>query len=514
MALDPRTPVLVGVGQVTVRPDAPLPLEERPEPVELMARALRAAAEDCSDAGPGGPSAAGDRLLRRAESLRVVVPLVWRRSVNPGLSVAGRLGIEPAEQVLTAIGGNMPQSLVHQSALAVARGELDVVLVTGAECGYTMAAARRRHGGPALHWLEQDPGDTPAPVAFGTDRAPATRLEASRGIRLPVQAYPLMENALRAAAGWSLVEHRARIGELWSRFSAVAATNPHAWLPEARTPAEVTATGPGNRMVAYPYPKLCVANIQVDQGAAMIICSAAAARDAGVPEDRWVFPLAGADANDHWYLSERPELHRSPAIRLAGQRATALAGVGTDDLAAVDLYSCFPCVVRIAATELGLPVDDPDRPLTLTGGLTFAGGPGNNYTAHGIAALVARLRAEPGAVGLATGLGWYATKHAVGIYGSRPPVEGFRWEDVQPAVDAEPVCPVDPAATGPVTVETYTVTYDRSGAPDLGIVACRTASGARAWGNVTDPGTLAEMAATDPIGRRGTLDGDGLLVLG
>jgi acetyl-CoA C-acetyltransferase len=512
MALDPRTPVLVGVGQVTVRPDPTVALDRRPEPFEVMARALRAAAEDCAGAPPGGTSTAGDRLLKRAQSLRVVGPLGWR-VVNPGPVVAAKLGIDPAEHVLTNVGGTMPQSLLHQSALAVARGDLDVVLVTGAECWYTRAAARRRPDGPALRWTVQSAEGTPAPVMFGTDRAPATAFEEARGIRLPIHAYPLMENAIRSASGWTLEEHRDRIGALWSAFSRVAEANPYAWLPRAMTPAEVTEPGPDNRMVAFPYPKLCVANIQVDQGAAYICCSVEAARAAGVPEDRWVFPQAGADAHDHWHLSHRPALHRSPALGLTGRRALGLAGVGPGDLAAVDLYSCFPSVVQIAAEELGLPLDNPARPLTLTGGLTFGGGPGNNYVSHSIASMVHRLRGMPGAVGMTTGIGWYATKHAAGIYGTNPPAGGFRWEDVQPEVDALPRCPLDPDATGTVVVETYTVTYRHDGTPDLGIVACRTPGGARTWANVRDADDLAALVAFDPIGRQGRLEGSGTLSL-
>ena len=216
-----------------------------------------------------------------------------------------------------------------------------------------------------------------------------------RGVILPVHAYPLFENALRAAEGWTLEEHAARIGALWSRFSEVAAENPDAWIRTPRTADEIVHPGPGNRMVSFPYPKLCTANMQVDQGAASIVCSVEAARAAGVPEERWVFPLAGADGNDHWFISQRPELHRSPAIRYAGAAALEQAGLGIDDVASVDLYSCFPVAVQIAARELGLASDDPTRPLTLTGGLTFGGGPGNNYTAHGIAQR--RRRAASGA---------------------------------------------------------------------------------------------------------------------
>jgi acetyl-CoA C-acetyltransferase len=509
MALDPRTPVLVGVGQVTTPPAAPLSAEERPEPAELMARALVAAAEDCDGAPPGGAAPAGRRLLAEAGRLAVVSPIGWRVA-NPALAVAGRLGIDPVELVLTAVGGNSPQSLLHHGALAIARGDLDVLAVTGAEALYARSAARK--AGVHLEWQTQPEG-TPAPVPFGADRLPANDLETARGILLPIHAYPLMENALRGAAGWTLDEHRARIGALWSAFSAVAAENPHAWMRRAMTAEEVTAPGPGNRMVAFPYPKLCTANLQVDQGAAYLCCSVAAARRAGVAPERWVFPLAGADANDHWFLSERPDLHRSPAIRLAGARALSLAGVGADDLAAVDLYSCFPAVVQIAAAELGLAVDDPSRPLTLTGGLTFGGGPGNNYTSHGIAAVVERLRRQPGALGMTTGLGWYATKHAVGVYGTRPPERGFAFEDVQADVDALPRCPVDPGATGAVEVETYTVLYDRDGRGERGIAAVRTPAGARGWASVTDPDDLDSLTTAEGIGRRGTLDRRGVLAL-
>ena len=196
-------------------------------------------------------------------------------------------------------------------------------------------------------------------------------------------------------------------------------------------------------------------------------------------------------------------------VREAGRRQLLLQGGHG--------HNSIVGVVQMAAREIGLALDDPDRPLTLTGGLTFGGGPGNNYTSHGIAQLVGALRAQPGAVGLATGLGWYATKHSIGVYGSRPPAHeghhGFAWRDVQPEVDLLPQCTVDSAATGPVRVETYTVTFDREGSPGRGIVACRTASDSRAWGTIVDPDTLTLLCTEEGIGRTGTLAADGALTL-
>ncbi len=500
MTLDPRTPVLVGFGQVTDRPGDPEPDHPR-EPLGLMVAAIRAALDDA-----GGSA---DRLLGSVESVRVVRSLQWNVP-DPGALVADRLGISPRESVVSAVGGNTPQSLMADSAGAVQRGELDAVVVVGAEC--VSSRVRARKNGQWLEWTTQDEKTSPA-RQFGEDRTPTTETEAARGLLAPVHIYPLIENALRMTTGRSAAEQRARIGTLWSRFSEVAASNPYAWSRTARSPEEIVTASPTNRMIALPYPKLCTANIQVDQGAGFLLCSAEVATAAGVPRDRWVFPIAAAEANDHWYLSERPDLSHSPAIRLSGAKALSLAGVGIGDVAVADLYSCFPCVVQIAAGELGLDLDGDVHRLTLTGGLTFGGGPGNNYASHGIASVGTALRSGAGTVGLATGLGWYATKHAVGIYSTEPPRDGFRAENVQSSVDALERWREAPEATGPAEIETFTVTYDRDGAPERGIVSCRTGPAARTWANVTEPGQLAELAMAENAHWSGMLIGDGIFEL-
>ena len=525
MSVDPATPVLVGVGQVTDRPDGSGErlLADRPEPIDLMVEAVRAAIEDCDGARPGDHAPSGRALVHRAQSLRVANPLSWHY-LNPGAAVAGELGIEPAELMVTTSGGNNPQAMVNATALAIGRGDLDVAVLVGADCVYTQTAVHRHPDRPMLPWTVQ-PADVARPTVFGNDRRGTTDAEEERGLDLPIHVYPLFENAIRARAGRTLDEHRRHLGGLWSRFSDVAADNPHAWLRTPRTPEEIITPSEANRMIAYPYTKLLTANMQVDQGAALIMCSAGAARSAGVPEDRWVFPLAGADADDHWFLSHRLDFHSSPAIRLSGGSALALAGSSIDDMAHLDLYSCFPSAVQTAAAELGLPEDGPGRPLTVTGGLTFAGGPGNNYGTHAVASMVDVLRADPGSRGLVTGLGWYQTKHSVGLYGTRPgrpaaspvlpggsaveSVPGFAWADPQAAVGALPQCSPDADARGEVTVETYSVSFGRDGTPERAVVACRTPEGRRAWATVTDSDHLALLITEEGCGRLGTLRDNG-----
>ena len=382
------------------------------------------------------------------------------------------------DTVKTTPGGNSPQMLLNDTALAIQRGDLDVAVLVGAEAMYTRFRARK-----AKAWLDWEPQPDAVPSKVLGDERPGTNdAEMARAIVLPIQIYPIFENALRAAAGESIDEHQAKIALLWAHFSEVAASNPHAWSPEARTADEIATVTADNRMIGFPYTKAMNANLDTDQSAAVIICSVEAARAARVSEDRWVFPWSGADAHDHWFVSERADLHSSPAIRSVGRAALQLAGIGIDDVAHVDLYSCFPSAVQIGAAELGLALDEPDRPLTVTGGLSFAGGPGNDYVMHSIATMVDTLRADPGTKGLVTALGWYVTKHAIGVYSTEPPPVGFRHARPQDEIDALPRREQVADHDGPVTIESYTVMHERDGSPAIGIVACLMPDGRRTVG--------------------------------
>jgi acetyl-CoA C-acetyltransferase len=493
MALDPRTPVIVGVAQTLRRPDP----ADATDPVDMMIEALRLAADDSRGSG----------LLEKADSVRVAAVLSWRYT-DPGAIVARRLGISPKQTVVTTTGGNSPQMLLNDTALAIQRGEVDVALMAGAEAMYTRFRARKVKA--HLDWEQQPPEVQPTHL-LGDDRPGVSDAEMARTIMLPIQVYPVFENALRAAAGESIEEHQQKIASLWSRFSAVAARNPHAWFGEEKSAEEIGTVTADNRWIGFPYTKAMNANLDTDQSAAVIVCSVEAARAAGVPEERWVFPWSGADAHDHWFVSERADLHSSPAIRSAGASALSMAGVRIDDVAHVDLYSCFPSAVQIGAAELGLGLDEPDRPLTVTGGLSFAGGPGNNYATHSIAAMVDVLRADPGSHGLVTALGWYITKHAVGIYSTEPPPNSFRHARPQDEVDRtphrEPVADHD----GPVTIESYTVMHERDGEPAIGLVACLLPDGRRTWANTKEPGLMKSMTLEEFVGRPATVKTGGQL---
>ena len=491
----PRTPVLVGVGQIRQRCDDP---QEALEPLALMALAAERAADDA-----GAPS-----LLGALDSIRVPHGL-WRYA-NPAAWLRDRFGCPGAQTAWGPIAGSTVQRMLSHGAREIQAGRRDVVLLAAAEAE---RSKRRAHAaGLPLAWTEQR--GEPPDEQFGFDvRDPAFGAWEKRFRPHPPQAFALFENALRHARGESVEVHRARIARLWSRFSHVAAKNPHAWIQQPLSPEEIGTPTETNRLVAFPYTKFLVANMVVDLGAALILCSAEAARRHGVPRERWVFPHAATDVFDTTPTGLRATLHDQAAIGAAGRGCLELAGVEAEQIAHVDLYSCFPAAVQIAAAELGFP---QDRDLTVTGGLTFAGGPFNSYVMHALATLAGRLREDPGSHGLSSGIGSYMMKHAFGIYSSEPPAGGFRWEDVTDRARSETV-DWDDAWTGEVVVEAFTHLPARGsgddGEDDHLLAACRIDAGRRTWATTDDASLLEAMQREELCGRRGRVRAGGVLDL-
>ena len=492
--VDPRLPVVVGVGQVSQRVAA----AEARAPIDLLADASRLAEADTD---------AKQSLLDQVGVVAVAQIGSWRYP-DPGALLARRLGIEPRRTLVSTVGGNSPQLLVDELAARIQRNELDVALVGGAESMHTRWRARRE---PRVELTWETGDDAPCEWVIGDDRPGASPYEAAHSALAPPLVYPLFETALRAAAGRTVEEHQRHVSELWARFSQVAATNPHAWSQQALTAEQIRTVSPDNRMVCFPYPKRMCANIDVDQAAALLLCSYESARAAGVPDDRMVFLHAAAEVHDHYFFSERWSLAESPGIATAVGDAVDAAGIALDDIARFDLYSCFPSAVQVAARALGLADDDP-RALTVTGGLGFAGGPVNNYPTHAIARMVELLRGDPMSYGCTTALGWYISKHATGIWSSTPPARGFQRVDPaasQAKVDATPRREPAGLLDEEVTLEATSVSFERDGTPSLGIVTALTGDGRRALANVRDKALLGAFTTEAHEGRTVRLTNDG-----
>jgi acetyl-CoA C-acetyltransferase len=476
--VDPRAPVLAGSGVAHQHLDDP---QVALEAVELMALA-------CERAAP--PS-----LLSRVEV--VLVPRGTWRYRDPGRILADRFGAD-ARTVVGEI-GVLQQTLVTRACDAIARGDLDVALVVGGEAKYRdLRAQITGTEAPETTQVGVHPDEVLAPDAEILPRA-----EITAGLTIPAAQYATIETARRAVRGETVDRHARGLAELWAEFSAIAARNVDAWRRDS-VPADVLLhPSPSNPMYCAPYTKLHCSQWNVDQASAFLICSAETARRHLVDEDTLVYPIAAVESNVMVPLARRAALHRAPAVAAGADELVALTGADPRDADHLDLYSCFPSAVQVQADELGIELENgSDRALTVTGGMTFAGGPLDNYSFQALAKMTEVLRAEPGTTGLVTCISGMITKHGMMLWSTRPPAAGFRAVDVSAATAAATaVLDLAPDYDGTARIDGYTVVHDRDGAPQRAIVVATTPSGARCVAANPDVDVAREMVAEEWVGR-------------
>lgn len=490
-----RTPVIVGVGEFS---DHPAELTAGLEPIDLMVKALRQAERD-----------SGGKLLADVQSLDIINFLSWRYH-DPAALLCERLGIAPAHAYYGPVGGESPIRYIHEAAKRIARGECSVAAICGGEAQSTVTKAER--ASVSLPWTPFA-HDAPVPLRGASfQKSMATTL----GVAKPVTVYPIYEAASSAHWGQTPREALAESGHLWSVYSSVAAQNPNAWLKRAVPAEEIVTPTPDNRLIAWPYTKLMVANPSVNQSAAILVTSLAKAREAGIAEDKLIYVWGGASAEEPRDYLERDQFHQSHAQNaVLGSVMDMVEGDGTA-FDTIELYSCFPTVPKMARRTLKL---GPDVQPTVTGGLTFFGAPLNAYMAHAACAMVRKLRGG-GKLGLLYGQGGFVTKHHGLILSPQPPRTTLAQEtSVQAEADRnrQPAPPFVTEASGPGKVESFTVIYGRNGAAEHGVVMLRTTEGARALARVpaSDTQTLAHLTNLDrsPVGGLGTIStaSDGIL---
>ena len=472
-----NTPVLVGAGQVVEREatgDAPMTLA-----AEAARRAL-------AHAGGNGLAGAIDTIsvTRLFADSMGIKPCPFGRSDNPPMSVARAIGAAPAHSIYGQVGGNEPQSRLIEFARDIARGERSVVLLAGAEAIRNQRDAERM--GRTLDWTETF-DNTEFPLEDrGWGEMFVTMQEVSNGLLAPMSYYALIDQAQAFARGRSSAQQRVAMAQLLSSLSAAAAANPHAQFPQVLSADEIVDAPALNHL----YSRRMVAQDGVNQGAALLLCSVGAARQLGIPAPHWVFLHGMAEGVDYT-LTERDEPARSLMAERVLDHAFALADKTIADISLIDIYSCFPCAVSTTAQYLGLPLDG-SRPLTLTGGLPYFGGPGNNYSMHSLAEAVARLRGAPEACALVTSVGGILSKHAAGIYSRQPSVVDWGEADTRLGRDALPARPVV-AAPVAGSIVSYVVNY-RGGEPVQAVVLAETTGGGRFVANSAEPGLVVAMS--------------------
>jgi acetyl-CoA C-acetyltransferase len=483
--LDPRVPVIAGVGVASHHLDEP---GGGLEAIELMLAAARTAAEDS-----GAPG-----LLRTVR--RVAVPHgSWQYS-DPGRIIAERIGAREARTVL--VGTGIPQQKLLNDAFAAIRdGTLDVALVVGGEAA-RRAAIARRHGVTVVDTVQD--GATPDDLQLPTDEI-VSQIEIDSGMSSAMEPFALIDSALRHAEGRSLDEHRDEIARLWAGFSAVASRFPHAAFPEPRDAAFLREPSVSNRPIAFPYNKWHCAQMNVDQAAALLVCSLEAAERFGVDLDRVVFPLVALESSFSLPLPQRRDLHRWPAMEVLGCAAEEHLGHALSSIPLVELYSCFPAAVRVQQRALRLPLDGVP---TITGGETFAGGPWNNFVLQATAAMVERLREQKDSKGLVSTLSGLVNKPGLAVYAARPCAAHLLLGDLADQADrATPRTEVIAGYRGPARIAAYTVTYGPGAEPNRCTIVADTPSGARCMASSDDAALARRATLEELIGTTASIDG-------
>ena len=475
--------MITGWGQVTQPKQATPPYME---PIDMMERAARDAA---AQAGIGALNGIDTVLVVRPQS---------RVPHQPGEELARRLGIQPRRIEMSGIGGQVPQQYVNRAAGLLARGEADTVLLVGAETYYPRSKDAVRGEQALIQGIPDDYGEE--------DAVGSNALEMRHGLSLPIHGFPLFEVALWAQSGLSRAQWLAKVGGMWAGFSEVAARHPNAWTRTPLRASAITTPSADNRPICFPYTKRMVSLVMADIGAAIILTTAERAAQtrggAGTP----VYFLGGGFAKDKQRLMVHKEQYtRNPALEQAADKAQTRAGLRASEVECFDLYSCFPCAVTVARNTLGL-VDGDTRPLTLTGGLGFFGGPGSNYALHGVATMAETLAAGRYRSGMTTALGWFMHKYAVGLYGVTPNGADLRGCDLEdqakPEAGAGAVA-ITEQASGEGSIETYTVIYDREQQPARALVYGRSTDGLRFVANTDgSAASFAALSGENQVGRK------------
>jgi acetyl-CoA C-acetyltransferase len=465
VAIDPRTPVIVGIGQHSERITDP---DYRAlSAVELATAAAQAALKDCG----ADPVVVANRIdtvagVRQFEISTPHASAPLGKSTNYPRSVARRIGADPADAILEVVGGQSPQHLVNEISGAIARGERSAAMLFGSEAISTvrhlMAAEVRPDFSEIVGGQLNDRG-------YGLAGLGGPDFRKHGLVDAPSQ-YGLLENARRARLGLTRDEYRLQMAELFAPFTRIAANNPFAASPVERSVAELAVVSTSNRMIADPYPRLLVARDQVNQGAAVLVMAAGVAMELGVPQESWVYLHGHADLAERSLL-DRPDLSRAPSAVLATQEALDVADIGIGAIASLDLYSCFPIAVSNVCEGLGLATDDP-RGFTVTGGLPYFGGAGNNYSMHAIAETVRAMRDNPGEYGLVGANGGTLSKYSVGVYSTTPRAwRPSRSAALQSDLLGRAVPAVTAVPEGSARIETYTVRHTKTG--PVGIIVGR-----------------------------------------
>ncbi|MFW9826305.1 MAG: hypothetical protein ACFFEY_01650 [Candidatus Thorarchaeota archaeon] len=480
-----KIPVIIGAAQTTQKKDTNIPLD----PLKLISEASQKAL-----------------AMSGVPNLRAYIDTIYMSTISSWLyedaanKLSKLLGIKLGEEYTAPISGNTPQLLVNKAAKAIFNEKSKAILIAGGEASYSRYRAKK--GQITLNW--------PKPPLKAIDKANKaiifylSQFENQYKLNNPPYVYALIETAVRAASGRSMELYLNYIGQIYERFSKIASNNLYAWDQNQYSAEEIITPSNENRKVCHPYTKHLIANLYVDQAASIVMTSEEMAEKLDIDDRFWVYPMGGVDLNNIFYLPQRPNFYDSPAIREGSRLVLDQAGLKLEDIDAFDLYSCFPCMVEISRREIGIPEDDP-RDLTITGGLSFFGGPFSSYSMHSIVTAFNLILKNPSLKIMVLANGGYNTVQSFGIYGKQPPAklwDEFHYEEIQKIINTKSLPKPVEKASGNLKVEAYTIIFDRNGLPEYAVVIGKLNNHQRAFAFImTDSETFSRLEKQELVGK-------------
>jgi len=485
--------VIIGVGEIVEQ--VPANLEEASSPLDLMEQAVKLA---LSDSGTSKLGAAIDTIaaVRTFSESGAQLRSPFGDPVNLPRAICKRVGIAPEHAVYSCSGGQVPQQLVNEFAQMISQGERDAVLLVGGEALANQKALKKAK--VKADWSDQTDGPSERRHPEITNMFDIANMQ-NEFLHIP-SAYTVMEHARRKKLRLSREAYAKECGRLFEGLAKTAAEHPCSMFKQPLSADDISTLSDTNNAVTDCYPRAMTAKDGVNQAAAVVLMSEDKARELGIAEDKWIYALSGSDAEDVT-LPYRQDLSRSVAMDVAYGAALKSAGISVEQVDYFDIYSCFPIAVFTACDALGIAYNDP-RGLSVTGGLPFFGGPGNNYSMHGIVNVVKKLRGGKNDYGLVGANGGFITKHCVGVYGRKAGAWNLADKAALKAkVDSQAQPDVAYFADGRASIEGYSVEYGRKG-PKRGYIIGRLEDSRTFIGSTdrADMETIQHLIDNDPIG--------------
>ena len=477
-------PIIVGAAQFTQPKGTQDPLD----PLNLISKASLQALKDVGI----------NNVNNFVDTLYLVYFSSWSYEDAPS-ELSEMLKIHPSLKHFSSSGGNTSQRLLNKAAVSISKEESKMILITGGEAWNSFTLNRK--GKLDLNWPEKKDSIFPE----GGEWKTLNEFESKYGLNTPSFSYALFETALRAASDRGLEDHQQYIGKLYEKFNEVAFNNPYTSAKEKLSVQEIITPTPTNRIVNHPYTKYMCSNPFVNISGAILMTNQEYAEELNIDPSKWVYLMGGATLENEFDITPRPNLLSSPAVEHASRISLAQAGLKLGDIDMFDFYSCFPSMVQIIRNTLQIEEDDP-RPLTVTGGMSFFGGPWNNYSMHPVVTAVDLIRKDPSLKIMVVANGGYNTKESVGIYGKQPPKKHWGTEEVSTAqeeISKGELLNVVEEANGILTIEAYTIVYNKAGKPTMGIMLGHLEDGSRTLAMLLpDTMTLNQLSYQELVGRK------------